>query len=178
MSRDISLNRILASECCVPTCRREPEEGAPFPICLKHMRQVFRYFDGYAELAKQIVAERIPLDQDEVVRRVREAHDQEFPAKTPNPDKEQVYYVKTGDCIKIGYTVNVRQRMGAMRLPIDAVLATEPGGMQLERMRHKQFAHLRRGRLEDFEPAEDLLSHVAMLREHFGAPRITSWRDT
>jgi hypothetical protein len=177
MARDISLNKVLAGECCVPSCSREPEEGAPFPICMKHMRQVFRYFDGFAELAKQIVAERIPIDQDDLVRRVREAHDREFPKGPRHPEREQVYYVETGDCIKIGYTVNVRQRMGAMRLPIDAVLATEPGGMDLERIRHKQFAHLRRGRLEDFEPAEDLLSHVAMIRDHFGAPKITSWRD-
>lgn len=55
-----------------------------------------------------------------------------------------------------------------------ALLASEPGDVQLERVRHAQFAHLRvTARGERFAPEPDLLSHIAMLRQHFGAPVVT-----
>jgi hypothetical protein len=89
-----------------------------------------------------------------------------------------VYYVRIRDLIKIGTTTNMKDRMN--KLLADEVLATEPGGEELERMRHKQFAHLKvRG--ERFDPGPDLLSHIAMIREHFGEPQMTgpisfNWR--
>lgn len=75
-----------------------------------------------------------------------------------------VYYVRIGDRIKIGVTGGFRQRM-AVLMP-DEILAVEPGSPELERARHKQFRHLQiRG--ERFSPAEDLLSHIAMIRDHY-----------
>ena len=72
--------------------------------------------------------------------------------------------------IKIGTTTNMMIRMS--KLMIDEILATEPGSADLEKARHKQFAHLHvRG--ERFAMGEDLLSHIAMIREHFGPPKIT-----
>lgn len=84
---------------------------------------------------------------------------------------EWVYYVrlKHGD-IKIGYTHNIARRLVGLRLPADALLAAEPGDIHLEKMRHAQFKHLRLGRTEDFDPADDLMRHIAMIAEHFGQP--------
>lgn len=165
MSRDISLNKVLAGECCVPTCYAEALEDAPFPICMRHMRQVFRYFDGYTEVAKQIFNSQRAIDSARP------------PKQRPSgSEHDQVYYLRVGEFIKIGYSANIKQRLSQMRLNADAVLATEPGGRDLERLRHQQFTHLRQGRREDFETAADLLSHVAMVREHFGPPRITTWQ--
>lgn len=82
-----------------------------------------------------------------------------------------VYYaqLRHGD-IKIGYSAVLWQRIKQLRLARMAVLAIEPGYMELEKLRHRQFARLRHGRSEDFDPAPDLLSHVEMIRAHYGAP--------
>lgn len=85
-------------------------------------------------------------------------------------EQSVVYYVRIGGLIKIGTTVNMQARMS--QLMIDEVLATEPGDRELELMRQKQFKHLRE-RGERFRPEPDLLSHVAMIREHFGDPDMT-----
>ena len=71
-----------------------------------------------------------------------------------------VYYIRFGDRIKIGTTVNIRSRLDD--LPHDRLLATEPGGHDLESQRHAQFAeHCITG--EWFRPAPELLAHVASL---------------
>lgn len=81
-----------------------------------------------------------------------------------------VYYVRIGDRIKIGTSGNIKSRIASL-MP-DEVLATEPGGREIETLRHRQFAALRvRG--ERFQPGPELLSHIAMIREHFGEPVIT-----
>lgn len=91
-------------------------------------------------------------------------------------EQAQVYYVRlSADVIKIGTTTVMTQRLSGLRVKADRVLATEPGGYDLEKIRHQQFAHLRHGRIEDFTPAEDLLSHIAMLVEHYGPPKITGY---
>lgn len=78
-----------------------------------------------------------------------------------------VYYVRIGDSIKIGTTGNLEQRMS--QLMADEILAAEPGDRDLERARHRQFAHLRvRG--ERFRPANDLMTHVEDIRHRFGLP--------
>jgi len=78
-----------------------------------------------------------------------------------------VYYIRMRDTIKIGTTMNMGTRMPSL-VP-DEILATEPGSEPLERLRHKQFAHLRiRG--ERFRPEQDLLDHIEMIRKHYGVP--------
>lgn len=72
-----------------------------------------------------------------------------------------VYYVRFGDRVKIGYTTNLAARLTA--IPHDEVLATEPGTMQDERARHRQFADLRITG-EWFTYAEPLVSHIVALR--------------
>jgi hypothetical protein len=75
-----------------------------------------------------------------------------------------VYYVRlTGGRIKIGWTSNLEQRLAAYRSRPEDLLATEPGDNVTEHERHKQFAHLRIGRSEDFHEAPDLLAHIASL---------------
>jgi hypothetical protein len=80
-----------------------------------------------------------------------------------------VYYVRIGSYIKIGTTTSFKYRMTSL-MP-DEILATEPGHEELERMRHKQFAHLRipLGR-ERFRPDPELMDHIRMIRKHYGEP--------
>lgn len=83
--------------------------------------------------------------------------------------KAVVYYVRLpGDRIKIGTTADLTGRMSGLRVDLEDVLATEPGGQPLEYLRHKQFAADRiHPRREDFRPSDALMSHIAMLVEHY-----------
>lgn len=72
-----------------------------------------------------------------------------------------VYYMRVGNRIKIGYTTNLTHRLQSL-LP-EELLATEPGGRMLEKVRHQQFADLRCGG-EWFRMEEPLTEHVDKLR--------------
>lgn len=76
------------------------------------------------------------------------------------PRRSWVYYLVNGTRIKIGYSVNPRQRCASMG---DYIAAVEPGDRMVERRRHRQFDHLRVAG-EWFEFAPDLLAHVESLR--------------
>lgn len=86
---------------------------------------------------------------------------------TPWREEGWVYYIRRGDLIKIGHTVNLHKRMTDL-MP-DAVLAVEPGPQQLESMRHVQFKASRH-RNEYFRPDDDLLRHIEFVIEQFGSP--------
>ena len=76
-----------------------------------------------------------------------------------------VYYVRTGDLIKIGTTSQYWDRMRTL-VP-DDLLAWEAGGHALEASRHSMFADLRMHG-ERFVAAEPLLGHIAQLRKANG----------
>lgn len=78
-----------------------------------------------------------------------------------------VYYTRRGDLIKIGTTVNPADRFGAL-LP-DEILAWEPGGNREEKLRHRQFRHLRCNG-EYFRQAPDILRHCKAIRKIHGDP--------
>lgn len=82
-----------------------------------------------------------------------------------------VYYVAIGDHVKIGYTSRLRQRLSALRVGVDDLLAVEIGGHEQEQLRHKQFDDARVSRRwENFRRSDDLMAHIAELREHNGIP--------
>lgn len=78
-------------------------------------------------------------------------------------ERSVVYYVMRGGLIKIGTTANFAERMRA--LDPDEVLATEPGGRDLEKARHKQFAALLAKRQEWFTPGPELREHIETLKQ-------------
>lgn len=127
-------------------CEAKPADGMPYPICTRHALQVA---EAVREIARtRFLADQRPIDQ---VRRWDEA-------------ASLVYYVALpGDRIKIGTTKNLPQRLKALRVDRAAILATEPGGVSLERRRHHQFAALRIGEREDFKDVpmlRDWISHI------------------
>lgn len=80
-----------------------------------------------------------------------------------------VYYVRLGDLVKIGFSSSFQKRMEV--IPHTEVLATEPGGYDLERARHRQFETSRvDGMNEWFSASADLLEHAAALRAEHGDP--------
>lgn len=81
-----------------------------------------------------------------------------------------VYYLRVGERIKVGYSVDVKRRMRAYP-PGSQLLAVEPGDRELETQRHRQFAGSRTDGREWFRPTPDLLELVAEIVQTYGEPR-------
>jgi hypothetical protein len=81
-----------------------------------------------------------------------------------------VYYLRVGERIKVGYSVDVKRRMRQYP-PGCTLLAVEPGDRDLERKRHQQF----RGSLLDgrewFRPTPDLMELVDEVVSVHGEPK-------
>ncbi len=142
-------------ECCWPECEKRIEAG--WPLCERHYRKVGARF----------LSER-SIFSPEMGREHRERQQQEYQEslvrhRAAVEAQAQVYYVRIGDYVKIGYSINVAQRMRSLRVDPDALLATEPGGLMLEQQRHAQFADERVGKRENFNPSRRLLAHIAAL---------------
>lgn len=90
--------------------------------------------------------------------------------------QSQVYYVRIGDHVKIGFTVCIQERMASLRVDVEAVMATEPGGRELEAERHRQFAAERQGKRENFNPSPRLLAHIQQVLADNGPPKITTYK--
>lgn len=149
-------------------CDSPSMADVPFPICSHH---AFKLYNHMLEVVHTGLGINRPADKSARDRwTAREAsHKEALKAQSV------VYYVRIGDVIKIGFTGNVKQRMSQLRVPIDAILATEPGGREIEATRHKQFADLRVGTLENFRPEKRLIDHIDAVREYHGDPKITDY---
>lgn len=76
-------------------------------------------------------------------------------------DESVVYYLRFCCRVKIGTSVNLPERLKV--IPHHEVLATEPGGLQLERQRHLEFEALSDvGEWFDYGP--ELQAHVLRLQ--------------
>lgn len=82
-----------------------------------------------------------------------------------------VYYAATADRIKIGFSKNPQSRVAELKcaIPDLELIAMEPGTIDLERHRHKQFAESRLNR-EWFAESADLDKHLNSL----GAVTVTN----
>ena len=77
-----------------------------------------------------------------------------------------IYYLRVGDLIKIGFTVDFGQRMRSYP-PNAVLLARHPGTRETERQMHHKFLHrLAKGR-EWFTPCEEIDRHVESVKETF-----------
>jgi hypothetical protein len=101
--------------------------------------------------------------------------EEEKARKEAYAEQSQVYYIRMGDHIKIGFTQNLRERVIGLRVDKSDILATEPGGREKERQRHLQFADIRIGHRENFERTADLLTHIAKVRRENGPPKMTGY---
>jgi hypothetical protein len=81
-----------------------------------------------------------------------------------------VYYLRVGERIKIGYSVDVKRRMRAYP-PGCELLAVEPGDRDQERQRHQQFAGSRTDGREWFRPTSDIFELVAEIVSTYGEPK-------
>jgi hypothetical protein len=81
-----------------------------------------------------------------------------------------VYYLRVGERIKIGYSVDVKRRMRAYP-PGSQLLAVEPGDRDQERQRHQQFAGSRTDGREWFRPTADILELTQEIVATYGEPK-------
>jgi len=161
----------LLPPCVIPfgpkvLCGTPSVPDAPFPICVRHTLELYEYVNETAR------SSRLPGVSDQDYVRL------DLPRPVYKRDQSVVYYIQEHDgYIKIGFSADLRQRLANLRLSHKEVLATEPGGRELEKMRHEEFAHLRIGRWEKFAAADELRSHIAMIRSHFGEPVFPTAHD-
>lgn len=159
------------SDCPIPV-----EPGTSFNVCPKHLRAITEYARDARSLAVKKYRLRMPCPTCGVRALIAIVGERTAtcascgheivgadPTPVPRPRPRQmgsvVYYIRFGERIKIGTTFDLEQRLAA--LPHDEVLLTEPGGVELEKQRHRQFnAHLIAGR-EWFEAHPDLLAFIA-----------------
>lgn len=79
------------------------------------------------------------------------------------PDCAGVYFVQSGDAIKIGTSINVRRRLVSLQTPYPPILlAVAAGGRTEEQELHRTFRHLHiHG--EWFRAEPELLDYIASL---------------
>jgi hypothetical protein len=100
----------------------------------------------------------------EVILKIHETdqHKKDLSRRLQAGRKNQVvYYMRVGDRVKIGTTINLQHRMAHFNP--EELLATETGGHHLERQRHRQFGHLRTTG-EWFKYEDDLRAHIDQVR--------------
>jgi hypothetical protein len=72
-----------------------------------------------------------------------------------------VYFIANGGRVKIGYTANLKSRLGSLALRRDAVLLALRGGPELERALHAHFAAYRNGNTEWFDLSPEIFRYIA-----------------
>jgi hypothetical protein len=147
-------------------CDLQSMPDSPFPICSKHAIKLYKHM---LEVAQTGISRPVDKSTRDTWTAREAAH------KEALKQQSVVYYVRIHDVIKIGFTTNVKQRMQQLRVPTDAILATEPGGREIEVDRHRQFADLRIGTMENFKPAKRLIDHIDAVRDFHGEPSITGY---
>lgn len=152
--------------CCIPGCQELLPRTHTLPVCRPCGIKIAVVHIYDAEQYAAVKSEQRARDQAHQQRR-----DQAY------ADQSVVYYVRLGNGrIKIGYTTNLSARLSSLRLHEHDVLATEPGGRELEAQRHHQFRSERMGRRhEDFDLTARLTEHINDVRAQHGQPTITGY---
>jgi hypothetical protein len=154
--------------CLAPGCRGAVPTEAPLDLCDRHLAVAADWAgrgDGISDLLPvpcRACGSRIGVRYPSgwicgvCEWRVGEVVDDELPP----PRVEVVYYLRYADRVKIGTTMNPRQRFG--RIWHDELLAFERGGRGLEQRRHAQFATNRLGG-EWFRRSPELAEHLEIV---------------
>lgn len=139
-------------------CGEQATDLVPFDLCARCALLVTRYVNQMTDRADDRSLEERHVDwvayqQQQAERRAASC----------------VYYVRRGDRIKIGTTINLILRMRELRP--DELLAVEPGGRALEQRRHREFAAMRvTPRGEWFHDTHVLRAHIADTIAEHGPP--------
>lgn len=140
-------------------------------LCWYHFRLAGEtFFDKRSAFGSAALAERHAAREAEAAARAAARVEPVMTREDWWRERSVVYYVRIHDHVKIGYTIHLRERISALRVARDTVLAVEPGWREREAERHTQFAAERQGKREDFNPSRRLLAHIDIVRSKFGEP--------
>lgn len=154
--------------CALPNCEGIVSTLRPLPVCQACGIKIAVLHANDATLWHAVQAEG---------RREREAA--QHVRQNGRPGEALVYYVRLDeDRIKIGFTSKLRDRLRGLRVHPSALLAIEPGGRDVEKARHEQFATERLSRFEDFAPTQRLLDWIAERRAEHDLPHWAKLPDT
>ena len=175
--------RVVFSSTKRPFVPRTIEDAAAgLPRSVQHVLALIDTTDpawpSVAVILREFLAAGIELDETSAVMAVKLGKQRwatECPADESGPfrgtlasgSNSIVYYIRRSEWIKIGTTTDPHERFRDL-LP-DEILAFEPGGYKEERLRHRQFGHLR-WRTEYFRDATELRDHIAHLHALHGDP--------
>lgn len=120
-------NHNLAIVCCYPVCEAPVTQKVSQPLCDKHLISVYR---AVVQLTKALDPKSDAVGNPRHMR-----------PKNPYAPVGEVYFMRFGDRVKIGFTTNLRKRLQGV--PNDELLASMPGSHHTETKTHQQFAHLR-----------------------------------
>lgn len=101
------------------------------------------------------------LDDAEYAKKLFTEFQEGLAQLAPPAKPSVVYYIRFCCRVKIGTTTNLGARLTA--IPHHELLVIEPGGVDVERKRHLQFAHLRDVG-EWFFPGAALQAHIKRLQ--------------
>jgi hypothetical protein len=85
------------------------------------------------------------------------------------PEEGWIYYVRSGDKIKIGHTTRLKQRIRAYP-PDTHVLAVHRGSRTVERDLHAQFQTYRTAGREWYDQGQGLIDHINAVLLEYGPP--------
>lgn len=132
---------------CLARCTRPAQVDAPVALCRMHLDEVYLYVSDELATAVPTV---------EPARRGLGQHD------------PLVYFVQSGDLVKIGTTRTFLTRLQALQP--EKVLGTVPGGYREEAQAHQAWRHLR-ARGEWFHVTDELLAWIAAVVTDTTDPR-------
>lgn len=161
------------SECIVTSpagrpCAKLAYNNVPVALCFDHAFSVYMSISSSVGMNLRNIHEAMERD-------AKGETDKDAARREAYAEQAQVYYIRIGDHIKIGFTQNLLERISGLRVDASDVLAAEPGGRAKERERHLQFADIRIGKRENFERTADLLTHIAKVRRENGKPKMTGY---
>lgn len=136
-------------------CDRPSAPGAPFPICIRHASAV-------VEFVNQLIPSEVSAPLRLTVAAIDQCTATPKQLRQRKERDEVVYYLRIGESVKIGTTGDLAARLRSYP-PQTVVLATEPGGRDVETRRITQFATDRIAGREWFEPSPKLMAHIRKL---------------
>jgi hypothetical protein len=153
------------AHCAWHGCRLLPvRNDEPVPLCEEHTAEWRRIW--FPEETRIERFTRLGLICDctskdlKTLAAAAEKYDREQGEKAA---RSVVYYIRSGDLVKIGVTVDLPTRIKSFNVPGLVVLGTEPGDQRLERQRHIDFADdWVQG--EWFQLSDRIKAHIAEVR--------------
>jgi hypothetical protein len=161
----MTLPSLRSHPCVVPGCESESRHPELIPLCAEHLAVAAEAHGGTdllpspCVLCRSRIGIRYPAGWACAI--CDWPHGEVPDGELPRPRVDIVYYLRFGERVKIGTTLNPRQRFTAIRH--EAVLAFERGNRRLEQQRHEQFAAERAGTSEWFALSARLAQHIDVL---------------